>query len=416
MTEKLHAPAGLDADHAPLSGYVVVDFTRVLSGPYCTRLLADMGANVIKIERPGEGDEVRYAGLQLDPDRTDQSAYFARMNAGKRSIALDFSNPQARELILEMVAKADVVIENFSPGVMAKYGFDSVTLRKLKPSLVYCSISGFGQTGPLRSMQAYAHLINAFSGMMELDRGGISPPRASNLQAADVLAGAHAFGAICASLLRRARNGHGATLDVSMLECLIAADDMNFPTLLNGGEVVRRPRIGMVVHAVGDRHLAMQLGGAPSMWPRLTKLMNRPDLSDDLRFTTPIARRDNWPALLEILGTWLAKFESVEKAVETLAAARIPGVPVLMPEEVIAHPHLAHRGAFPTVPHPVSGTARVTAAPFQLDGKAVGPSGPVPYRIGEHTREVLADWMGYSEDQLTVLAAQKVVDLGQARE
>ncbi len=412
MTEHQNSNAGMNADDAPLSGYSVVDFTRVLSGPYCTRLLADMGAEVIKIERPGEGDEVRYAGLQLDPARTDQSAYFARMNAGKRSIALDFSNPQARELILEMVAKADVVIENFSPGVMAKYGFDSASLHKIKPSLVYCSISGFGQTGPLRSMQAYAHLINAFSGMMELDRGGNSPPRASNLQAADVLAGAHAFGAICAALLRRARNGRGAVIDVSMLECLIAADDINFPTLLNGGEVVRRPRIGMVVHAVGDRHVAMQLGGAPTMWPRLTKLMQRPDLADDARFTTPAARRDNWPALLEILGGWLAKFESVEKAVETLAAARIPGVPMLMPEEVIAHPHLAHRGAFPTVAHPVRGTARVTATPFQLDGKAVVPSGPVPYRIGEHTREVLVDWLGYSPQRVAALAGQKVIELG----
>ena len=412
MTENANFNPGMDPEDAPLAGYAVVDFTRVLSGPYCTRLLADMGAKVIKIERPGEGDEVRYAGLQLDPARTDQSAYFARMNAGKRSIALDFSNPRARELILEMVARADVVIENFSPGVMAKYGFDSASLRTIKPSLVYCSISGFGQTGPLRSMQAYAHLINAFSGMMELDRGGNSPPRASNLQAADVLAGAHAFGSICAALLRRARNGRGANIDVSMLECLIAADDINFPTLLNGGEVIRRPRIGMVVQAVGERHVAMQLGGAPTMWPRLTKLMERPDLTDDARFNTPTARRDNWPALLEILGGWLAKFESVEKAVETLAGARIPGVPVLMPEEVIAHPHLAHRGAFPTVPHPVRGTARVTATPFQLDGKAVVPSGPVPYRIGEHTLEVLRDWLGYSQQRVDALASQKVIELG----
>lgn len=155
------APA-LDADDAPLAGYVVVDFTRVLSGPYCTRLLSDLGAKVIKLERPGEGDGVRYTGLQLDPQRTDQSAYFA--------------HPLAREVILDMLSKADVVIENFSPGVMAKYGFDAASLRALRPALVYCSISGFGQTGPLRSMQAYAHLINAFSGMMELECGGTAAP------------------------------------------------------------------------------------------------------------------------------------------------------------------------------------------------------------------------------------------------
>jgi CoA:oxalate CoA-transferase len=401
----------MNSDDAPLTGYSVLDFTRVLSGPYCTRLLADLGAAVIKIERPGEGDEVRYAGLQLNPERSDQSAYFARMNVGKKSIALDFSNRQARTLILEMVAKADVVIENFSPGVMEKYGFDSATLRLVKPSLIYCSISGFGQTGPLRSMQAYAHLINAFSGMMELERGGSAAPKASNLQAADVLAGAHAFGAICAALLRRARNGRGATLDVSMLECLIAADDVNFPTLLNGGEVLRRPRVGMVVQPVGARHVAMQVGGAAGMWPRIARLIGRPELAEDARFSTGLARRDHWPALLALLGDWLGQFESVEKAVETLAAARVPGVPMLTPEEVIEHPHLAFRGAFPTVPHPVSGSARVTATPFQLDGKAVLPAGPVPYRIGQHTRAVLLDWLGYSEEQIESLVSQKVIEL-----
>ena len=173
-----------------LEGIVVCDFTRVLSGPYCTRLLADLGADVIKIERPGEGDEVRHIAPQMSPTASDQSAYFARINAGKRSIAIDFTNPQARDVVLDLVRKADVVVENFSPGVMAKYRFDEPSLRAIKPDLVYCSISGFGQTGPLRGLQAYAHLINAFSGMMDLDRSGFLAPKASNLQAADVLAGA----------------------------------------------------------------------------------------------------------------------------------------------------------------------------------------------------------------------------------
>jgi crotonobetainyl-CoA:carnitine CoA-transferase CaiB-like acyl-CoA transferase len=173
-------------DEGLLAGYKICDFTRVLSGPYCTRLLADLGADVIKIERPGEGDEVRYITPQMDPGANDQSAYFARTNAGKRSVAIDFANPGAREVVLDLVRQADVVVENFSPGVMAKYRFDYESLRAIKPDLVYCSISGFGQTGPLRGLQAYAHLINAFSGMMDLDRGGSFAPRASNLQAADV--------------------------------------------------------------------------------------------------------------------------------------------------------------------------------------------------------------------------------------
>ena len=187
-------------DEPLLAGVTVLDFTRVLSGPFATRLLADLGATVIKIERPGDGDETRYVGLQLDPQRIDQSAYFARSNAGKKSIAIDLANPGARAIVMDLVAKADVVVENFSPGVMKKYGYDAASIHAIRPDIVYCSISGFGQTGPLASLQAYAHLINAISGMMELERGGEAAPKASNLQAADVLAGAHAFGAICAAL------------------------------------------------------------------------------------------------------------------------------------------------------------------------------------------------------------------------
>lgn len=393
-----------------LAGYTICDFTRVLSGPYCTRLLADFGADVIKIERPGEGDEVRGILPQMDPQARDQSAYFARTNAGKRSIAIDFAQPAAREVVLDLVRRSDVVVENFSPGVMAKYGFDAATLRALKPDLVMCSISGFGQSGPLRSLQAYAHLINAFSGMMELDRGGAHPPRASNLQAADVLAGAHAFGMICAALLRRARSGQGAYLDVSMLECLLCADDVNYPALLNDTPVVRQPRIGMVVQPIGARHVAMQLGGAPSMWPRLVSAMKRPDLADDARFTTGPARRENWAALMELLGTWLASFASVEDAVRALNEARVPAVPMMQPEEIIAHPHLAQRQAFPVISHPARPQGvRITATPAHLDGAPVTPPASAPWRIGQHSHEVLAQVLGYDAERVAALEAAGVV-------
>lgn len=394
-----------------LEGVVVVDFTRVLAGPYCTKLMADLGATIIKLERPGEGDEVRYSGIQLDPARPDRSAYFARINAGKQSIALDFANPAAREVVFDLVRRADVVVENFSPGVMAKYGFDEPALRAIKPDLVYCSISGFGQTGPLRSMQAYAHLINAFSGMMELERAGTLAPKAANLQAADVLAGGQAFGAISAALVRRFRYGKGAHIDLSMLECLICADDINFPALLNGAEAPRRPRIGMVVLPVGQggQHVAMQLGNAPAMWERMTEVLGRPDLKDDPRFATSALRREHWGELVKVMAQWLEQFDSREAAVEKLAAGRVPGVPMLMPEEVIQHPHLKARGAFPELDHPVSGTVRVTAAPFQVDGEPTVPRGPVPYTIGQHTDQVLKGFLGYNDTQVQALAATGVL-------
>jgi crotonobetainyl-CoA:carnitine CoA-transferase CaiB-like acyl-CoA transferase len=406
MTQSASAPP----DEPLLAGITIVDFTRVLAGPYCTRMLADLGARVIKIERPGEGDEVRYTIFQLDPERTDQSTYFTRLNAGKQSIAIDLAHPQARAIALDLVRTADVVVENFSPGVMARYGLDYAALRALRPDLVYCSISGFGQNGPMSSMQAYAHLINAISGMMDLDRSGAPEPRVSYLQTADVLAGAHAFGAICAALVRRGRSGRGAYLDVSMLECLVAADDVTYASLLNGGPVQRQPRIGMVVHPIGGRYVAVQSAGAPHLWSRLTALIGR-GLATDPRFATVMARRTNWPALLEILHEWLGSFDSVDQAVATLSAARIPAVPMLSPEELVAHPHMALRCAFPEIEHPVRGRVRVTALPFHVDQRPVPPAGPAPYRVGQHTREVLSGHLGYSAEQVELLASQRVIEI-----
>lgn len=396
-----------------LAGLTVLDFTRVLAGPYCTRLLADLGATVIKLERPGEGDEVRYTVLQLDPDRTDQSSYFVRLNAGKQGIAIDLAHPRGREVVLDLVRTADVVVENFSPGVMARYGLDEPVLRALRPDLVYCAISGFGQTGPLSSMQAYAHLINAMSGVMDLERGGEPQPRVSYLQAADVLAGAHAFGSICAALVRRARTGRGAFLDVSMLECLVCADDITYSAALNGAPVQRQPRVGMLVHPVGDGYVALQTAGAPHLWSRLVALIGKPELATDARFATPILRRTNWADLQAILREWLDGFGSVDQAVAALSASRVPGVPMLSPEQVIDHPHMAARAAFPQVSHPTRGSVRVTATPFHVDRRPVGPAGPAPHLVGEHTRQVLTGLLGYTEERVLELTRAGAVADGQ---
>jgi crotonobetainyl-CoA:carnitine CoA-transferase CaiB-like acyl-CoA transferase len=391
-------------DSAPLAGLTVLDFTRVLAGPYCTRLLADLGARVIKIERPGEGDEMRRAILQLEPDRADQSTYFVRVNAGKLSVAIELAHPAARAVVLDLARAADVAVENFMPGVAARLGCDYATFAETKPDLVYCSISGYGQTGPLRARPAFAHIINAMSGVMHLEQEGQPAPHVAYLQAADVLAGTHAFGAICAALLRRGRTGQGAWLDVSMLESLIAAEDVSFGSVLNGGEEYPGPRPGMVVQAIGGRHIAMQIVGAPRLWPRLVAAMGRPELAEDPRFATPVKRREHWSELRQIIGGWLAGFETAEQALDALAAARIPCAPVLSPAEVVAHPHLAARRAFPAVAHPAR-AVRVTGTPFHLDGRPVGPQAPAPYEVGEHTRAVLRDVLRYSAARIDELQA-----------
>jgi crotonobetainyl-CoA:carnitine CoA-transferase CaiB-like acyl-CoA transferase len=277
---------------------------------------------------------------------------------------------------------------------------------------VYCSISGYGQTGPLSNAPAFALLISAISGLMHLEQQDDPAPRPGYLQAADVLAGTHAFGAILAALWRRARTGRGAYLDVAMLECLVAAEDVTFGSVLNGGPVWPGPRPGMIVHRIGQRDLAMQTVGAPQLWSRLLGLMGRPELSDDPRFATPIARRQNWSALRQIIVQWLGRFASVDEAVQTLTRARLPAVPVLSPQEVIEHPHMTARGAFAEVPHPARGRVRVTATPFRVDGQAPGPRGPAPYRVGEHTHKVLTEILGYAPERIDELCTLGAIETG----
>jgi CoA:oxalate CoA-transferase len=393
---------------ALLEGVTVLDFTRVLAGPYCTRLLADLGARVIKVERP-RGDDMRVAPLQLDPERSDQSTYFVRVNAGKRSLALDLGHAAARAVAMDLVRVADVLVENFTPGVMTRLGLDYAAASALKPDLVYCSISGYGQTGPWRDRPAFAHVVHATSGLMHLQQDADDPPRVSYLQAADVLAGTHAFGAIVAALLRRTRTGRGAHLDVSMLEALVGAEDISFGSVLNAGPSYPGARAGMVVHQVGGDWVAFQVVGALDLWPRLVQLLGRPDLPADPRFATPVARREHWPELRAIIGEWLTRFTSAEDMLTALGAARIPCARVLRPAEVVEAPHLQARSAFPSVGHPTRGSVRVTAPPFHVDGAPLAPAGPAPYRPGEDTKTVLLELLGYGPDRIAELARLGVV-------
>jgi CoA:oxalate CoA-transferase len=392
-----------------LDGITVLDFTRVLAGPYCTRLLADLGARVIKVERPGEGDDTRRGYFQIEEGRADQATYFIRINAGKLGVAVDLSSPRGREVILDLARVADVAVENFVPGVAARIGCGYETLSAVRPDIVYCSISGFGQTGPLRDTPAFHHIINAMSGIMHLERQTDPGPRVGYLQAADVLAGTHAFGAILAGLLRRGRTGAGAQLDVSMLEAMIAAEDITYGAIVNGGAVYPGPRAGMIVHSLEGGDFAMQTVGAPQLWARLCEAMKRPDLNADPRFATPMQRRQNWPALRDLIVDWLDTFGTRERALAALRAARLPASPVLSPTEVAAHPHLDARCAFPEVPHPMRGKVRVTSTPFQVDGRPSRPRAGAPYRIGEHTRQVLRDVLGYDAAKIDDLARAGVV-------
>jgi crotonobetainyl-CoA:carnitine CoA-transferase CaiB-like acyl-CoA transferase len=198
-----------------------------------------------------------------------------------------------------------------------------------------------------------------------------------------------------------------------MLESLIAADDITYGALLNGGPVERRERSGMLVHRIGTRYLAVQTAGAPHLWSRLLALIGRPELAQDARFATPMARRENWSALSRIYRDWLDGFADVDAAVTALTTARIPAVPMLTPEEVVEHPHLAARAAFPAVSHPARSSVRVTATPFHVDGAPTHPAGAAPYRVGQHTQEVLAQVLGYDAQRIAALRGEGVIEFAE---
>jgi crotonobetainyl-CoA:carnitine CoA-transferase CaiB-like acyl-CoA transferase len=194
-----------------------------------------------------------------------------------------------------------------------------------------------------------------------------------------------------------------------MLETLVAADDVTYASVLNGGPEHGAPRMGMIVKEIGGRHLALQTGGAPEILPRLASLMGRADLLQDPRFSTPAARRDHWTELRDLILEWLERFATVDEAVDALTGARVPSAPVLTPAEVIALPHLEAREFFPTVPHPGRGEVRIPRSPFQLDGRPLEPQGGAPYRVGEHTRQVLEGLLGYNQRRIDDLLAQRAV-------
>ena len=236
-------------------------------------------------------------------------------------------------------------------------------------------------------------------------------PRVAYLQAADGLAGTHAFGAINAALIRKLRTGAGAYIDVSMLECLIAAEDVTFGSVLNGGPIEQGPRYGMIVHPVGDGYVALQAVGAPHLWLRIVELLEKPELKTDERFSTAALRRKHWAVLSDFIRKRLERFSGVSEAIAALTTARIPAVPVLTPLEVITHPQLIQRGAFPSVHYRDGKQVRVTATPFQIDGNPTVPRGPAALRVGEHTQQVLEKFLGYDSRRIVTLLKRGTISL-----
>ncbi len=391
-----------------LDGVRILDLTRVMSGPYATAMLADIGAEVIKVELPGIGDDARHFGPYVD----DVSAYFCLLNRGKKSLAIDLKAPEGVALVRRIAAGADVVVENFRPGVMARLGLDAATLRAANPRLVYASITGFGADGPLKNRPAFDLVIQAMSGLMSLtgERDGRPLPVGESL--ADVASGMFASWGILAALYERERTGVGRVVEVAMqdavLSMLLTGLSRELYTGRPTGRVgARHPETYPVdSFAAKDGHFVL-VGFSPRAFEAILAAIGRPELAADPRFIDNAARNANEAALYGIIAAWAAERTRAE-ALEALAREGVPCGPVRTLGEVAADP--ASTATFARGTHARLGDIPLVTQPVRFGDETAAPP-PAPKRvptIGEDTDDILAD-LGLDAAAIAELRAKKVV-------
>jgi CoA:oxalate CoA-transferase len=359
----------------------VLDFTTTIAGPHCTRLMADLGAEVIKIESP-EGDMMR-ARLPL---RNGASSYFGQLNAGKKSVVLDLKAPEAVAAVKALAAESDVVVENFRPGVMARLGLDHRVLEVINPRLVYCAISGYGQTGPSSALPAYAPVIHAASGYDLAHMAyqpGRSRPDNCGIFIADVVAGAYAFAAIAAALRQRTDTGLGQFIDVSMLESMLSLTLSEMQTAQFEVAPAGRPIYGPA--AAKDGYIMMAIASERT-FQGLAATAGRTDWLRDARFATFVDRRANWGALMDEFEAWSVTRSSAD-CLAALATNGVPASAYRTVRQALGDPQLAHRRALAEVGDD-GGSFKALNPPFRMSDSATA-AGPRAPALGEHTQAVL---------------------------
>ena len=381
----------------------VVDFTTTIAGPHCTRLLADVGAEVIKVEAP-EGDMMR----SRPPLRDGASTSFGQLNCGKKSVVLDLKQPAALAAARRLIATGDVLVENFRPGVMQRFGLDYPALQAVKPDLVYCAISGYGQTGPSAGLPAYAPVIHAASGYDRAqiayqapldDQGRERAPDYCGIYIADVLTGTYAFGAIMTALYQRQATGRGQLIDLSMLESMLSLtlseiQLAQFPETYIPG----RPPFGPIITSDGYINLSV---ASERTFQNLAASCGRPDWIGDPRFAEYRDRRANWALLIEELEIWSKTLTSAEVQ-KIFERHGVPSSPYRTVKEAMADPQLAHRGSLAEV-RDEGGSFRVLNPPFRMS-VATAAARPFVAALGEHTAAVLGE-LGYGQRDIAALAA-----------
>jgi len=380
-----------------LAGLRAVDFSTTIAGPHCARMLADMGAEVIKIET-AEGETMR----SRPPMRNGCSTAFGQLNVGKKSLVLDLKSPQGIDAVRRLVTSADILVENFRPGVMHRLRLDYATLRALNPKLIYCSISGYGQTGPSAELPAYAPVIHAASGydMAHLSyQPGRSRPDYCGIYHADVLTGVYAFGAISAALYQRAVTGSGQHIDVSMLESMLSLTLNELQWSQFEVQPPSRPMYGPIETSDGFVMVAI---ASEKTFQGLVKVIGHPEWVEDPRFTNYSDRRNNWAYLMDGVEAW-SRSVTTERCLAELNKEGVPSSAYRTVAQALSDPQIAHRRALSEV-EDGGGTFKVLNLPFRMSGAKVAAAKRMS-TLGEHTRALLKE-TGHSEDQIAAFSGK----------
>ncbi|MDH3754291.1 MAG: CoA transferase [Acidimicrobiia bacterium] len=392
-----------------LEGVTVLDVTRYLAGPACTRMLVELGADVIKVEQPPFGDPNRSSRPRINR----RSGAHIQQNRGKRSLCIDMNADEGAAIVRDLADHVDVVVENYSPGVLARRGLDYETLSARRPDLIMASVSGFGQTGALSDRPCFDLIAQGYAGMMHMTGEPDGPPTFVGSGIADTNAGAHAFAAIGHALFHRERTGRGTHLDIAMVDSLFhmhehavhaVSMDETFDAIRQGRDYPSLSPAGSFRGPDGWIVILCTEWQMKNLWAAI----GRPELAEDPRFSTNPNRIEHRVALTQIIESWMSAFATDAEVLAALEAERVPCGPALSPRDTLHHPHFVERGLVRTVDDPIAGPVAVPGFPFK-SSDPLPPDDHVAPALGEHNREVLVDMLGLGASRLAELEERGVL-------